>query len=297
MLHVLLPTLARCGQDRQLRAWLIRGDRLPDTGFGYTRALAEHFQLPARELPVAALMREALHGDAGEHTWVCVDPAFVQPDMTGARMLACGTLGLKPDEAEALAVPLRPLFGDRGGLLELSRPDHWHLQLPRDSKPPDFSTPDEVLGDDLVQHLPEGQGNAYWRNLFNEVQMLLHNHPLNAERRTRGQSPVNCLWFWGAGRLPMWIKSPLACVYSDDPLARTLAERAGIGVYPLAEFNPKSGKGEILVDLESNLQPETHWPLLHNALRRCKTMQLSFASGERMQIHRWHRWRVWRPLA
>jgi len=297
VLHVLLPPFARCGQEPILRDWLVRGDRLADAGHGYTRALAAHFRWPSGTLPAGALSREAARGDAGEDTWLCADPAFVQPDMTGARMLACGTLDLTAAEAEALARPLRPLFGDRGFLLELTSPSRWHLRLPRDARPPQFAAPDRVLGDDLLGYLPQDAADAAWRQLFNEAQVLLHQHPVNAERRIRGQMPVNCLWLWGGGRLPAWVKSDVECLYSRDPLARALAQRARVEVGDPADFDPANAPGDVLLDLDPGLDAATHGPLLARALKRHKAMQLAFASGERLRVLRWHRWRIWRHPA
>ncbi|KGI78305.1 hypothetical protein [Oleiagrimonas soli] len=295
MLHVLLPNFALCGQDRVLRTWLVRGDRLPDAEHGYTTALGAHFRWPSGGLPAAALLREAVCGDAGGETWLCADPAFVQPDMTGARMLACGTLDLTAADAEALARPLRPLFGDRGFLLETTAPSRWHLRLPRDAQPPAFAAPDRVLGDDLLPYLPQDARHASWRELFNEAQILLHQHPLNAERRARGQMPVNCLWLWGGGRLPSWVKADIERIYTADPLARVLAERARVGIAAVRDFDP-DGEGDVLLDLESDLRPEVHWPLLTRALKGHKAMRLDFASGERMEVRHAHRWRFWRKV-
>ena len=297
MLHVLLPPFARCGHAPVLRGWLVRGDRLEDAGHGYTQALAEHFRWPSGNLPAGALLRDAACGDAGEDAWLCADPAFVQPDMTGARMLACGTLDLTATEAEALARPLRPLYGDRGFLLELTSPARWHLRLPRDTRPPDFAAPDRVLGDDLLGYLPQGAADAAWRQLFNETQVLLHQHPVNAERRARGQMPVNCLWLWGGGRLPAWVKSDVERLYSRDPLALALARRAQVETGGVEDFDPDDACGDVLLDLEPGLDPLAHGPLLARGLKRHKAMQLAFASGERVLVRRWHRWRIWRRAA
>ena len=297
MLHVLLPNFAHCGQDRILRSWLVRGDRWPDATHGYTTALSAHFRWPSGDLPAGALLRDALRGDAGGDTWLCADPAFVQPDMTGARMLACGTLDLTQAEAESLARPLRPLFGDRGFLLETSTPSRWHLRLVRDAKPPVLASPDRVLGDDLLPYLPQDAQHASWRELFNDVQILLHNHPLNVERRARGKMPVNCLWFWGGGRLPSWVKSDADRLYSDDPLARALAEHARMDISTVDAFETDAAGGDVLLDLEAGLRPEVHWPLLQRALKQHQEMHLDFASGERMRVRRVHRWRVWRRIA
>lgn len=297
MLHVLLPTFARSGQAPVLRPWLVRGDRLADAGHGYSEALANHFRWPGEGLPAGALLRQAQRGDAGEDTWLCADPAYVQPDMTGARMLACGSLDLSAEDAEALARPLRPLFGDRGFLLETTTPQRWHLRLPRDARPPPFAAPDRVLGDDLLAHLPDDAAHAGWRALFNEAQVLLHQSEVNARRRARGAMPVNCLWLWGGGRLPAWVKADVDRLYSRDPLARALAERAQVEVHEPEAFDPDKAGVDVLLDLEPGLDPDIHGPLLTRGLKRHKAMQLSFASGERILVRSWHRWRLWRRTA
>ena len=38
------------------------------------------------------------------------------------------------------------------------------------------------------------------RTLLNEVQMLLHEHPLNQAREERRQRPLNAVWISGCGR-------------------------------------------------------------------------------------------------
>jgi hypothetical protein len=297
MLHVLLPTFARCGHEPALRQWLVRGDRLDDAGHGYLAALGARFRWPSGPLPAGALLRQAQRGDAGTDTWLCADPAFVQPDMTGARMLACGTLDLTAEESEALARPLRPLFGDLGYLLETTSPARWHVRAPRDTKPPQIAPPDNVLGDDLLSHLPQGASQASWRNLFNETQILLHQNPVNEARRARGQMPVNCLWLWGGGRIPDWIKADIEHLYSADPLAVALARQARVEVHPPQAFDAQSIGGDVLLDLESGFDAGVHAPLLSRVLGRHKIMQLAFASGERMQVKHWHRWRFWRRTA
>src|SRR5690606_33262738 len=40
-----------------------------------------------------------------------------------------------------------------------------------------------------------------WRRVLNEVQITLHEHPVNLARTARGLPAVNSLWPWGEGRL------------------------------------------------------------------------------------------------
>ncbi|GAP67045.1 hypothetical protein MBSD_n2361 [Mizugakiibacter sediminis] len=298
--HVLLPARAVCARIAALMQALARADRQPDAAPGYLAALAAHFRWPGKPLPVAALLREHAAGDAAGASWLCADPAYVQPDINGARMLACGTLDLGGDEAEALARELKPVFGDSGALLETTTPARWHLRLPAGAALPAFATPEDVLGADLFEHLPQGPEGRRWRQLFNEAQVILHQHPVNVARRARGALPANSLWFWGGGALPAWVKSVLTLVASDDGVARALAARAGIGSEPPhPDLLARPRDGAALIDLE-RVAPDALarvWlPALLDALARGRVSELrfAFASGERFRLARWHRLRFWR---
>lgn len=306
-LHLLLPPLARFENAPSLMRWLMRGDRLDNASRGRDAALRGFFALPGAAVPVAALLREHLMHDAGEYVWLCADPAYVRAEVNGARLLACGDeLGLTREEAESLAQPLRPLFGDAGVPLEITTPASWCLRQPRETQLPPFAAPETALGADLLDQLPQGDAGRRWRALFNEVQVILHAHSVNAARRGRGQMPVNALWFWGAGALPMWVKSSLTALVSNDEVACALAGRAGVMVEPatlaaLDAFNSSRPRGDDrpLFDLD-RFDPaliERDWlPRISNALRRgrVKDIGIAFVSGERFRIRRWHRWRVWR---
>ncbi|MGB5850699.1 MAG: phosphoglycerate mutase, partial [Rhodanobacter sp.] len=227
-LQLWLPALAHFEPAHPLRAWLARADRLPDGGRGYLGGLGDHFPGVDGGVPAAAITRQFLAGDAGDALWLSADPAWVEPDMNGVRLLACGRMQLDMETARALAEPLRPVFDEAGMSLEISAPDHWHLRLPADMPVPSFAAPEQALGEDLAQHLPQGAEGRRWRVLLNDIQVQLHQQPLNARRRARGMSPVNSLWLWGGGRLPEACRSALAGVVSDDLLLRALAARAGI---------------------------------------------------------------------
>ena len=197
---------------------------------GHAR-IVRHFDILPHGLPIAALTRQLDGRDALGQGWLRADPAHVRPDMASARLVACGDdLHLGADEADALLKPLKPLFGDAGFPISVpsGAPSRWYLALPSDARVPDFSEPDAVFGDDLLAHLPDGALGQRWRALLNEAQVILHNHPVNAMRVRAGKLPVNSLWFWGAGRLPDSVASPLTDVASDDPLILALAQHAGI---------------------------------------------------------------------
>jgi hypothetical protein len=63
--------------------------------------------------------------------------------------------------------------------------------------------------------------------------MLFHSHPVNQAREAAGRPPINGLWPWGGGRLPMRLATPEAGFYATDTLSRGLARQAGLSVQPL----------------------------------------------------------------
>jgi len=325
-MHVtlLLPALAHfrgvCGV---LAQWVARGDRIDAVASGRDATLRKCFQFIGTTIPVAALTRSLEVSDGDDAQWLRCDPAHVIADAVTLRLLACGDLGLSPAEAEQLAQPLRPLFGDAGFPLDIARPDRWYLRCAREAKLPKFSTPDDALGDDLARHMPEGDNAARWRGLLNEAQIVLTQHPVNARRIQRGLPPVNSLWLWGAGVLPQWVKSEFSRVFSDDETVAALAGRAGVPHRPLpterlatqvlndagttrAGTNAGAGTAGVLVDLAQRrdlVRDHSAWfAEIDAALRRrdIAALSLAFESGERIVVKPAHRWRIWRrvkPLA
>src|SRR5690606_2381672 len=130
-----------------------------------------------RRLPAAPLTRllDAGKHDAGLSAWLRADPAYIHPDINGARLLAIGdALGIEQADLDAFLPALRPLFGDAGFPLDAPRPGRWYLRLPREAKLPAFASPDDALGDDLFEHdgfdgaaAPEARR---WRVLASEAQ-------------------------------------------------------------------------------------------------------------------------------
>lgn len=270
-----------------------RADHLPDGEAGERAQLLRHFELLPREWPIAALTRQRDAGDAARDAWLRADPAYARPDINGVRLLALGE-ALQPTQADvdAFLPALRPLFGDAGFALDAPVPSRWYLRLPRGAPLPAFAGPDEALGDDLFEHLPDGPEGRRWRALLSEAQVLLHNHPRNGERAALGLPPINSLWFWGAGTLPDQVRSPHARVRTNDPLLDALAHAAGIRGEGAAE-------GGVLVDYRALTAFDDAflgW-VASAAGGQLPRLVLDFADGARREIRRVHRWRVWRRPA
>ena len=285
-LTLLLPDLSRVDKTPPLAQWLARGDRLPSAKPGRAVALRECFEFIGASLPVAALTRLLDADDAAGAVWLRADPAYTMADAVTGRLMACGDLGLTQAEGDELARALRPLFGDAGFPLEAPTPSRWYLRCPPDAQLPQFAAPETVLGGDLMRHLPSGDNERQWRRLFNEAQVILHNHPINARRVQRGMMPANTLWFWGAGRLPEWVRAPFTRIASIDDATAALAKLAKV---PFVE--QRTAVAELAVD-ESVLIDAGKVPDL--GVAKFRQVELRFASGERVRYKPWHRIRFWR---
>lgn len=300
-LHVLLPPLSRVGDAPAFHHWLRRGDRLPDVQNARVAVVRERFQFAGGGIPAAALRHRCHAGDVAAGTWLCADPAWVRSEATGARLMACPVADLSAADADELAVALRPLFGEVSATLVTDTPSTWCLHPAEAASGTRFMDPAEALGVSLVECLPEGEAGRVWRRLFNEAQILLHAHPVNARRIAAGKIPVNALWFWGEGSLPDAVETALRSVASVDDVLRGLAKMAGaVRLEPAREALEAAGDGgDALLDLQrpGDGEPVEQWlSTFERGLRerRFDTITLVFASGERYRMRHAHRLRFWR---
>jgi 2,3-bisphosphoglycerate-independent phosphoglycerate mutase len=59
--------------------------------------------------------------------------------------------------------------------------------------------PDKPIG----EFLPKGPGSEFLRELMAHSEGVLRDHPVNVERRIRGDIPATMIWlFWGSGKIP-----------------------------------------------------------------------------------------------
>jgi hypothetical protein len=82
------------------------------------------------------------------------------------------------------------------------------------------SNPEAAASNELQLALPRGPDAGAVRRLMTELQMLLHDHPVNESRARRGLPAINAVWVWGQGRGPESTRAgPLPTVFADDSYA------------------------------------------------------------------------------
>ncbi len=63
--------------------------------------------------------------------------------------------------------------------------------------------PHDIPGKPINEFMPRGSGSDLLRDLMKRSEGVLQEHPVNIERRSRGEPPANMVWlFWGSGKEP-----------------------------------------------------------------------------------------------
>lgn len=298
-LIVLAPSQPSAGDVAERVAALLRKADCASVAPDDDRALyGDLFEPTPAGWPAAALTREHDAGDAGAHAWLRADPAHFRVEPGNVRLMACGDLAQTREEVDAVLATLAPLFGDEGFELSAPHPARWYLRPFAHNAAPEFASlpsPEAALGGDLFELWPEDDAGRRWRRLFSEAQILLARHPVNCEREARDRLPINGLWFWGGGRLPNRIRTPLAAVRSDDVLLQAIAARAGLPVATPDAFDAGAAAGIVLLDLRRTTRASQILQTLLDAWRRRDIAELEWRTPTARRLRRrWHGLRFWR---
>jgi 2,3-bisphosphoglycerate-independent phosphoglycerate mutase len=96
--------------------------------------------------------------------------------------------------------------------------------------------PHDIPEKAIAGFLPEGPGSDLLRELMARSELVLRDHPVNAERRARGDIPATMIWlFWGSGKIPAIpafreVHGLDAAVISAVDIVRGLARMTGLAV-------------------------------------------------------------------
>ena len=284
-----------------LRALLRRG-RPEATPRGLSEACCQALGIPRQQdWPLAPITAQAGGLAAGEAYWLRLDPVFLD---VGVQGLFLRTLPpLSADAAKRLAEVVLPVLSQLG--LEVHAGPQGSLLVRLDHVPDLVTTPlDQVDGRQITRFLPKGRDAAFWNRVQHEMQMALHEHPINTSRAAAGLPPVNSFWLWGGGRYLRPGQLPEA-VWGSAPWARLLAQGLDMAwqnspedLTPILKYPGQAG----VVFLDAAARPEDldrDWcrPLL-TALRlgqvRSVRMTVVGLEAGASQLRPWDAWRIWR---
>jgi hypothetical protein len=298
-----------------LEALLARGRWVPVRTDGYEATLfdllgayaADEQSLPAAEPCYRLDTQRPAAGSV-----LCADPVHLEPGIDELVLTPARDLAISEVEATSLAEALSSHFESRGWRIEAPHPERWYLSVAQ-SPPLLALPPSRVIGRNPHAHLPEGADARYWIAVLNEIQMLLHEHPVNRDREAAGRRPINGLWLWGAGPFRQRDSLPAGRVWARDALARALAEAAGLtcSELPVSLSDLEPG-GRCVVVIDDLLWParqgrDDQWtaalealndrffePALRGLGRIWRTIEILPCDARGCRLRATDRWRVWR---
>lgn len=200
--------------------------------------LCQAFSVPKQQdWPVAPIM---LHIDgtdedrAQNEYWLRADPVHLRIENNHILLADSQVFTISLKESLQFAEILNQYFNKNDIFFLPLQPDRWYIRL---AKVPGLQTRllSEIAGKNINNLLSVGEDSPIWHGIFNEIQMLLHEHQLNQERAARGELAINSIWFWGGGVMPRIMRSAYNQVWSDNTFAHALAVASGVTHCPLPQ--------------------------------------------------------------
>ena len=172
------------GESRGWREWLLEpvngADFLSQWPAGPALALANDLTAP------------------GPGSWCVAQPVHLAAGLDHLRLAPLAQAALTEEDARALGELVGSHFATDDLTVAAFVQGAWLLRF---NRPINCSTqpPDAVVGHNVHDFMPAGRDGARVRSLMNEIQMLLHEHPVNQRREGARRLPVNGWWLWGFG--------------------------------------------------------------------------------------------------
>ncbi len=214
--------------------------------------LADRHGIDAAHLN-AALSLKGDGREPGDDCWLRAEPVHLRADRDTLVMADASVFAVAADEAAQLATAINAHFSPRLQFEPIA-PERWYARV-EDAGDLRWTSLQEARGRAIRDCLPQGDTAMRWNALANELQMLLHDHPVNIAREARGQLPVNSLWLWGAGRMNLPAKRPFVQLQAREPLYRGIALAAGgTATEPVATaqrwLDSAPDQGQVLIVLD-----------------------------------------------
>ncbi len=259
---------------------------------------------PAGVVAAALAARQSRAVDAMRHYWLAT-PVHWTAGLDTVRLHPQGLLQLQTHEAALLVDDFVSAFAGSGWQLHATGGRELLLEgiAPLDSEADD---PALWCGLSPKAGMVRGAGAKPLLQLGAELEMWLHNHPINRARANVASPTISALWLWGAGHTQEYVPQPEAgLLLTNDLYARSLWQLLGapVAALPTAwQHNDIDGIGTVVLPW-SGAHPaavaqelEERWlaPILDD-WRRGRIAELTLVAGN--TCYRWlrsARWSFWR---
>jgi len=260
-----------------------------------------------RRFPAGPCARAGRVGSPPTGTWALAEPVHLLTALDHLQLAAPVPLPLEPEESAALLESMNSHLAGSGYRLMAREQGGWLCECPAGL---DCATlePCQAVGRNLREVLPTGRDARRVQALVNELQMLLHEHPVNVRREARGEPTVNSIWLWGVGGVGTVQARTQGMLYTDDDWLTGLwclhdgcvhpvdrwpgafdAAPGGVRV-ALAQDAAAGGADELLRRIESTILAPARAALVSGRIDRIRL----HAGGAAFEISAGARWAFWR---
>ena len=179
----------------------------------------------SRDTATAPLAALGAGFDSGDALVLRADPVTLIAGRDDV-LLAGRVDDLDAADAALMTATLNRHFATDGLTFYAPRPDAWFVTT--SAAAPTVTTELSEVRGPIHAHLPRGDHAKAWRQWLSEIQMLLHEHPVNAAREAAGRAPVTGIWLSGGGA-NAGLRAPVAATMFAAPgplgdIARGLAD-------------------------------------------------------------------------
>ncbi|GFE80785.1 hypothetical protein GCM10011487_27850 [Steroidobacter agaridevorans] len=174
----------------------------------------------ADKYPSAAVIRTGLTGERAGGFWLRAQPIHFAAGLDRLTTVPLhGQARMSIAERNSLAPRFADHLQSTGFELHDGADGEWLL---RSEAPLQVQTvtPEFAAANPAEHILPSGRDAAGLRRLMTELQMLLHEHPVNTQRQLRGLPALNAIWLHGEGMLSDVSAQALPAACGDDVYLR-----------------------------------------------------------------------------
>lgn len=170
--------------------------------------------------PSAAVIRTGVTGQRADGFWLRAQPIHFAAGLDRLTTVPLrGQARMSVAERESLTPTLVDHLQSTGFELHEGVDGEWLLRSEA-SLQVQTVTPEFAAANPAEDILPRGREAGGLRRLMTELQMLLHEHPVNTQRQLRGLPALNAIWVHGEGMLSEVKAMTLPAAYGDDVYLR-----------------------------------------------------------------------------
>lgn len=188
--------------SNQTLAYLLGLGQLSQVDRPLEAQLAVDFGLSENpDYPLAAISAAADGIEVSDSFWLRADPVHLLMQRDSFSLSEPAPLELMTEEADAIIATLNAHFAEDGLTFLVGKSGCWYVKTAQFQQV-QTTLPAVATNKNVHDFMPTGQDAAKWRAIFNALQMLLHEHPVNILREQQKKTVVNSLWFSGGGVMP-----------------------------------------------------------------------------------------------